>query len=160
MNGKQVTINKKTYSHCDDAKQIASNLLNKNKLLESLNIDIPKIEYLIVYPNISKFIAGKCIKAGRELKFFSGNDYLIEVSGDLWDSLTDDVKELLILHELMHVHVSYNKKGEVKYTIRDHNVKDFYSIIKEHGVDWLNKIKLSIFSIYDIDSNKDETVKI
>lgn len=66
-----------------------------SEVIEMHNIELgpAQIGYLLVYPNLSKQKAAKCVKATREVKHYSGNDYLIEVSGDLWDMLDADTKK-------------------------------------------------------------------
>jgi len=157
---KQLTINKKTYTECPEAKTIATEILTTEDMIKSLDIDIPRVEFIAVYPNISKSIAGKCIKSGRELKYFSDCDYIIEVSGEIWDTLNVETKRILILHELLHIKITYNKKNETVYGIRDHDIKDFSQIISKYGIDWFNTLKLSISSLYDFDPSKENSIKI
>lgn len=105
---------------------------------------------LTVYPAISSKIAGRCVKSGNQLRFFSGYDYLIEVSGDLWDLLKPQIKYLLIYHELLHVDVCWSKNGEkIMYKLKDHNIKDFKEIIQKYGINWLNEIDLLTASLAD-----------
>jgi hypothetical protein len=61
------------------------------EMIKENNIDIgsAKICGLMVSPNINKTTAGRCIKAGKELKFFSNYDYIIEISQEYWDNLTE-----------------------------------------------------------------------
>ena len=128
---------------------------------QTLDVTPAKISYLLVYPNIAKMVAGRCIKTSKELKFFSGNDYLIEMSGELWDSLDDSVRYVLMTHELKHIMpVMNDKTGEWKFEIRRHDVEDFSSIIKAHGVDWISKVKLSISSLYDLNPSQEDKIQI
>jgi NTP pyrophosphatase (non-canonical NTP hydrolase) len=137
-----------------EVKELAEKVINEQKV----DIYPSKLEYLLVYPCISKTVAGKCVKSGKELKFFSTFDYLIEISGELWDALDEKTREILIEHELKHVlPVANDKTGDWEFKIRDHNVQDFASIIKKHGIDWISKVKASQASLYEID---EEDVKI
>ena len=113
-------------------------------VIDEQNIDTAnaKICGLRVDPNISDFIAGRCIRSGKELKHFSGYQYIIQVSGQLWDALNDETRYLLVYHELLHIDIKYKKTGDVTYAIRDHDIKDFRSIIKKYGVDWINEMNL------------------
>lgn len=148
---------KKEFKVSDDLKQLAEKII----VDESLDISPAEIEYLLVYPNISKTVAGRCIKSSKELRFFSGQDYLIEISGELWDALDDTVKYVLVQHELMHVlPVMNDKTGEWKFELRQHDVEDFSKIIKKHGVDWISKVKLSISSLYDLNPAQEDKIKI
>ena len=74
-------------------------------------IKAAKIELVLIYPEISKKIIARAVRSNRELKFFSGFDYLIEFSGDIWERLNDKTKEIVMLHELKHLY-PYEKKGQ------------------------------------------------
>jgi len=148
---------KKDFIISDELKELAE------KVISEQNIDLmsAKVEYILVYPNISKTVAGRCIKTNRELKFFSGKDYLIEISGELWDSIDDSVRYVLLQHELMHIMPIVNDTtGEMKYELRKHDIEDFSNIIKKHGIDWINKVKLSISSLYDLSPKQEDKIVI
>ena len=114
------------------------------EMIKENNIDIgsAKICGLMVSPNINKTIAGRCIKAGKELKFFSNYDYIIEISQEYWDNLTEQAKKILILHELMHIDIRYTKQGKEIFGIKSHDVEDFAVLLEKYGLNWLKEIKL------------------
>jgi hypothetical protein len=148
------TSNKKTFEVSSELKELGEQVIEKQKI----NVYPSKIEYLLVYPHVTKSVAGRCVRTGKELKFFSGFDYLIEMSGELWDALDVDTRKILMEHELRHILPVINEKsGEWDFKLRDHDVQDFASIIKEHGIDWISKVKLSVASLYELD---EEDVKI
>ena len=91
-----------------EVEKIAEKVIKDNKL----EFGPAEIGYFLVYPNISKQRAAKCMKATREVKYYSGNDYLIEISGELWDMLDNDTKELLLYHELLHIDPSFKSKTQ------------------------------------------------
>ena len=154
---KKQSSTKKEFEVSQELRDLADKVIQD----EVLEISPAEVEYLLVYPNISKTIAGRCIRAGRELKFFSGKDYLIEISGELWDALDDSVRYVLMQHELMHIlPVMNDKTGEWKFEIRNHDVEDFSKIIKKHGIDWISKVKLSISHIYDLTPTQEDKIKI
>ena len=76
-----------------------------------------------VSPYISKTVLGRCIKSNRELRFYSGFDYIIEVSGNVWDKLDDEQKYILVFHELLHIDITSKKNGEPALNIRDHTIQ-------------------------------------
>jgi len=155
--GKKVTQVKREFEVSDELRKLAETVISE----QGLDINPAKVEYLLVYPNISKIVAGRCIKTNKELKFFSGNDYLIEMSGELWDSLDDSVRYVLMQHELMHIlPVMNDKTGEWKFELRRHDIEDFSSIIKKHGIDWISKVKLSISSLYDLNPSQEDKIQI
>jgi len=160
MSQKQMSISGKDFVVADDVKMIADDLIKTDSVLQTYNLDVPKIGYLLVYPNITKHVAGRCIKSGRELKFFSECDYVIEMSGETWDVLDEDTKRILTLHELMHIHVFYDKKGTPKFKLRDHDVKDFGYLIKKFGIEWFENLKTIISSTYDMKPEDEIKIKI
>ena len=128
---------------------------------EGMDLSPAKIEYLLVYPNISKTVAGRCIRSSDELKFFSDNDYIIEISGELYDSMDDNTRYILMYHELMHVlPLMDDQTGDYKYTIRQHDLQDFSRVINKYGVDWINQIKLTVSSLYDLSPKSEDSIKI
>lgn len=101
-----------------------------------------KICGLMVSPVISKNVAGRCIRTGRELNHFSGYDYIIEISKEYWDNITPETRKILVLHECMHIQVTWKKDGEPKFGIRPHDMEDFSELIEKHGVKWLREVNL------------------
>ena len=152
----QKQIDDKNYILTDDLKELAKNVIEKEKTTLHFNDDDTlKIGYMYVYPNITNTVAARCIKSAKELKFFSNYDYIIQFSGELFDTLSEEVKYILMYHELSHIEVNYNKKGKKILKIRDHTVKDFKIILERYGINWLNIIQESTASLYDLDdSNK------
>src|SRR5271157_4156665 len=117
---------KKEFKEEPELKVLAEKVIDEQKL----DVFPAKIIYLTVYPHVSKTTAGRCIRANNELKHFSKHDYIIEMSGDLWDALDESTQYILMHHELLHVLPTMNEKtGEWEYKIRDHDVQDFSKII-------------------------------
>lgn len=147
----------KEFEPSDELRKLGEEVIDEQKL----DIGNAKIQYLLVYPHINKTTAGRCVRTGMELKFFSDSDYLIEMSGELWDSLDSPTQKILMEHELRHIMPIINDKtGDCKYQIRPHDVEDFSSIIKKHGTDWIQKVKLSISSIYDLNPTEEDKITI
>ena len=155
------TIGSKTYELSKELEDLAEKVYEKEAAnLSYTKEDNIKIGYMLVYPNISKTTAGRCLRTGNELKYFSEYDYIISMSGELWDSLDAPTKYILMLHELSHILVLYNKKGEKKHSIKNHDLMDFKSIVKRYGVDWIDTVKLSISSLYDMNPEEEDKIKI
>ena len=147
----KIKIKNKEYVKSRDLEVLA------DKVIHNKNMDIAEVEikYLLVYPHINKQIAGRCSRADNLLKVYGNCDFVIQMSGDLWDKLDEKTQEILMWHELLHVHAAMNEKtGEMVYKIHDHNVKDFYAIIEAHGIDWFGNLKTLFASVYDIEPEK------
>jgi len=153
-------IGKKNYVIDPTVKEIADAVYIKDKVKLSGDIDNINIEYIKVYPNITPTCAGRCIKASKLIKFFNDTDIIIEVSGELWDVLTEETKYILMLHEMKHILIEYKKDGELIVGLQDHNVKDFYDIIKEYGIEWIEVIKTVTQNIHDFQNGEEEKISI
>ena len=125
------------------------------EMIKENNIDIgsAKICGLMVYPNINKTTAGRCIRAGKELKFFSDYDYLIEISAEYWDNLTEQSRKILVLHELMHIDIRYTKQGKEIFGTKPHDVEDFAILLQKYGLHWLREVKLIEEHLKDLKQN-------
>lgn len=132
-----------------------------SKVIETYNLDFgpAQVGYFLVYPNISKQRAAKCMKATREVKYYSGNDYLIEISGELWDMLDEDTREMLIYHELLHIDPVFKAKNqEWKMKLRKPDFADFYQINDRFGNEWYKTIQATVSSLYDMDPRQEGKV--
>ncbi|MCC5943140.1 MAG: hypothetical protein JJU37_16460 [Balneolaceae bacterium] len=132
-------------------------------VIKTHNIELgpAQVGYLLVYPNISKQRAAKCMKATREVKHYSGNDYLIEVSGDLWDMLDTDTKKMLLYHELLHVDPVFKAKNqEWQMRIRRPDFADYYEINDTFGNTWYKTIQATVSSLHDLDPKQESKVTV
>lgn len=155
------TVDNKQYGISKEAIDIAFDLIETEDVFKNSYIKYANISFIEVYPHISKVVAGRCYRANKHVKFFNDIDYIIEVSGDLWNGLSDDIKRILILHELMHIHVEYNdKKQKLVYKLKDHDVKDFHYIISKYGIDWLSKLKAEMSSIFDMNPHDENKITL
>lgn len=148
---------KKEFIEDEDLVTIANKVIDEHKM-DYLNG--VKIRYLLVTPHISKTVAGKCIRPNDELKWYSEADYIVEFSASVWDGLKDDVKEILMLHELKHILITADKDGNVQYKIAPHDLNDFTSIVDKYGIDWINAIKLTAASVNDLTPEQQDNIKI
>lgn len=133
------------------------------KVIEThkINLGPAQVGYLLVYPNISKQRAAKCVKASREVKYYSGHDYLIEVSGELWDMLDNDTKKMLLYHELLHIDPVFKAKNqEWKMQVRRPDFSDYYEINDKFGNEWYKTIQATVSSLYDLDPRQEGKVSV
>jgi predicted metallopeptidase len=153
---KQTQTKGKEFLVSEDMKELAKTILKEQKL----DIRPAKVEYLLVYPNITKSQAAKCFRTGKELKFFTDFDYIVEISGELWDALEYDDKYILLYHELLHIMpIMDEKSGEWKMKMRNHNIQDFSVLIKKYGIEWIDRIRFTLSSIYSMTPTEEDNVK-
>src|SRR5699024_9629002 len=106
--GQAVTQNQKQLMESPEVEAVAEAVIER----ESLDFGPAEIGYFLVYPNLSKYRAAKCVKASREVKYYSGNDYLIEISGEMWDMLDQETREMVAFHQLLHINPVFKPKKE------------------------------------------------
>ncbi len=157
LEAEEVTSTDKQLMESPEMETIAKKVIKEY----SLEFGPAEIGYFLVYPHISKQKAAKCIKASREVKYYSGNDYLIEVSGELWDMLDSKTKEMMIYHELLHLDPTFKSKTqEWKMNIRKPDFADFYSINDKFGNEWYKTIQATASSLYDLDPKQESKVSL
>lgn len=151
----EITLRDKQLMESPEVEAVA------RQVKEKFGIDLgpAQIGYFLVYPNISKQRAAKCMKATREVKYYSGNDYLIQVSGELWDMLDSETKEMLVYHELLHIDPVFRAKyQEWKMNLRKPDFQDYYQINDKFGNEWYKTIQATVSSLYDLDPRQESKV--
>ena len=71
---------------------------------------------------------GTCQRVTGILEYYTDHDYIICINERVLGTMSDAQLEILLYHELMHI-------GE-DFDIVKHDVEDFYTLLKEFGVDW------------------------
>jgi len=153
----EIKLSGKELMESPEMQKIAEDVIKTHKI----ELGPAQVGYLLVYPNISKQRAAKCMKATREVKHYSGNDYLIEVSGDLWDMLDTDTKKMLLYHELLHVDPVFKAKNqEWQMRIRRPDFADYYEINDTFGNTWYKTIQATVSSLHDLDPKQESKVTV
>ena len=139
MTDRKVTaIKNRTYEVSQEIEQCAMEVILK----KNLSIVPARVKFLKTSPYIEKNIAARCTRANNFVMLFGEVEFVIECSGDLWDSLSLELREILLYHELLHIVCTQNEKsGEWKFSLRQHDVNEFSEIIQEYGIDWLSDVK-------------------
>lgn len=149
-----------SYEVSEEVAIVAKTVLTKDKVLLAADYDKLNVIYMKKYPSVAKTIAAQCIKTATLLKYFSEADVIIQVSGDLWDGLTEESKYVLMLHEMMHIGISYKKNGKMMVDILPHDIQDFAVIIRKYGLDWVESVKTTAASINDFQNGEESTLRI
>lgn len=108
-------------------------LCNDADLVEKHNV---KFSLHYVYPYITKDVWAHIMKSSPQLKMYSDVDYIIEVSGNIWELIDQTQKDILLEHELMHLYITENDEGVPKYRLQGHDLEDFKKIISKYGIEW------------------------
>jgi predicted metallopeptidase len=146
----------KTFEEDESLVELANKVITEHKL-DYMNSVIAR--YIFVVPNISKTVHGKCIRANNELKFFGKFDYLIEFSKEIWNSIDDKTKEILMYHELLHVLVK-TSKGQMVPSIAGHDLQDFYAVISKYGPDWFKDFKDIVAATYELQGLEKDKITV
>lgn len=153
----EVTSSEKQLMESPELEAIAKKIIEEQKL----DFGPAEIGYFLVYPHISKQKAAKCMKATREVKYYSGNDYLIQVSGELWDMLDNKTKEIVMYHELLHIDPRFKAKTqEWKMNLKKPDFASFYSINDKFGNEWYKTVQATASSLYDLDPAQESKVSL
>lgn len=153
----QKQIKNKRYEMSESMETVAKHVLETTQL----RIYPARVKYVLVYPNINKTTAATCTIASNLVNFFGDTDYIISASGELWDALTPDLREILMYHELLHIMPVQNEKtGEYKFSLRDHDVMEFREIITEHGIDWLEQVKATFIESGEFEPGEIDTLSL
>jgi Putative phage metallopeptidase len=97
-----------------------------------------KIKYYFVSEHSMKggrAIAGKARKLSGAAQFLAGGfNFAIEVAMDLWNNMSEAEKRASIDHLLEYCTGEEDEEnGEMKWTMREPDVKEFSTILRRHG---------------------------
>ena len=132
-------------------------LIDDKALIDKHNI---KFQVNYIYPSISNTVWAHIFKVNNYLKMFTDIDYIVEVSGDIWEMLDDEMKKILIEHELKHVCITETEDGAPKLKLYKHDIQDFKSIIQKYGLDWTTKKELIVDQYKELLAERKEKEKI
>lgn len=74
--------------------------------------------------------SGPCTEETPDVEQF----FVIEIAYDVWATLTAKQKIALVDHELSHLKVGMNDKGEIVLSLRAHDLEEFEDVVKRHGL--------------------------
>ncbi len=155
--GDTVAHSNKQLMESPEVEKIAETVIER----ETLDFGPASIGYFLVYPNLSKYKAAKCKKASREVEYYSGHNYLIEISGEMWDMLDQKTREMVVFHQLLHVDPVYKAKNqEWKMKTRKPDFSDFYEINDKYGNEWYKTVQATVSSLYDLDPKRESKVNL
>lgn len=145
------------YEESEELEELAKDIIKK----QLLDILPAKVAYLMVSPNISNTVPAKILKATPEVKFFSDCNYVVEFSRDVFNSLDDETRRI-IMHDLLIriLPVMNEVKGEYQFKLRNPDLIAFKRIIDLYGTDWKTKVKLVMSSMYNLSPVQEDAIKI
>ena len=148
-------IKKKEYVIDDELNDFVQEVIKKH----TIDIGPALVAFVLVYPHISKTKAAKISKCSPKDKFLSGFDFVVELSGQLWDQVKEETKEALMLHQLMHIlPVINDKTGDVDLKLRQHDVQDFSKVLTKFGHNWMSELKVQMSSIHNLKPAEEDNI--
>ena len=145
LSTKKMSQKKKRYyvpNENDDLTKTFNSGLKALNEIDMINKHNVKFSLHYVYPAISKNTWAHIMKTSPQLKMYSGIDVLIEVSGEVWELLDQEQKNILLEHELMHLYLTENDDGVLSIKLAQHDLQDFKKIISKHGIEWTQRCDL------------------
>ena len=119
---------------------IISNTIRDNAADLDPNITKAKIISLFVLAKKCDF-AGKMEKASGVWKYLSDFNYVLLLFKPVWIDLNEDSKHALVLHELLHIKSTEDKDDNVRWTVKKHDVEEFFAVVKKYG-SWSPQLKV------------------
>ena len=83
-----------------------------------------------------RLIFGECRRVKDSEKWCNPYDYEIIIYAPNVAGFSEKQLEILIFHELLHIDIGENKKGEEVFRVKSHDIEEFMCIIDEYGLDW------------------------
>lgn len=100
----------------------------------------------VVWAKTSKLSgANKFLSSGNDEDHEEGYDFLVLISGEIWDSISDAKRRALVDHELSHC-VGKETDDGFKWSIRTHDIEEFTDVVKRHGT-WNNEVTSFIHGV-------------
>lgn len=118
-------------------ERIANKLIFENEELNFLaSVKILYVSSDKERKSNGKVVFGSCEKVPNKYRFLIPYDFIIRVYAPNISYFDDKQIEILLHHELLHIHIEEGKDGEMKCSCNPHDIEDFKSIIGKYGVDW------------------------
>lgn len=122
------------YEPSPEIEKLAGKVLDKIPELSYIREYEIKIGYVLSYEKKTKdgeAVFGDCRKVNGPYQAFLPYDIIVTVYEPNACEFTENQMKVLLWHELKHIEIGL--KG---IKVKDHNVKDFRSIIDRLGLDW------------------------
>lgn len=123
-------------------ERIAGKVISEHADLDWISKSDVSIGYLISDKEKSTrggLVFAECIRVKAVFRAYIPHDFLIVVYEPNVEWMSEAQLEILIYHELLHVDITVNGKGETAYMVRPHDVEDFRVILEKYGLGWADK---------------------
>ena len=121
------------YSHSNEVLMIANALIKEHHP----HLEKTAIAYLFTDEK-GKGCGGEMLakakKASPLIRYFAEVDLVVLVQKERWDGFTHQQRVALVDHELCHFTTHVSEEGEVRYSIRPHDLEEFQEVVGRHGL--------------------------
>lgn len=121
--------------------EIGQDLIEHEPMLEHILHSEASIVYLSSEhkkKNGERLVLGQCEKVAEKYKWGIPADFTVTIFEPNIEGFSEEQLRILILHELLHIEITYNNDGEEKYSCKGHDLEDFKLIIDRYGTGWAN----------------------
>lgn len=124
-------------------EKLAEEIIEKHPLLMDFKAYINAGFIKVIYLESDKpkktswsIVHADCEKVPDSKRWAIDADFVITVYTPNVVQMTEEQKKILMLHELMHIGVERNDKGNLRKYLVPHSVQDFYFILEKYGLKW------------------------
>lgn len=83
-----------------------------------------------------RVVYGQCEKVAEKYKWGIPADFTVTLFEPNVEGKSEESIRRIILHELLHVGITFNGDGSEDYNITPHDIEDFKALIDRWGTDW------------------------
>lgn len=121
------------YVEAPEVQELASKIISDHhgQLAEA------RIKYLFrngKWAKKAKTVLGMAKLASDDVRFITEFDFIVFVNLTIWNNAIPALREALLDHELSHCDCTEDKTGNKKWAIVDHDVQEFVSVVRRHGL--------------------------
>ena len=127
----------------EEYTEIGQRLIDTDPALEYIRDSQVSIKYLSSeHEKVEKgrTVCGQCEKIPVKYKWAIPCDFTITIFEPNVERFTEEQKEILILHELLHIGIDIDGNEEI-YRINSHDIEEFKLIIDRYGMEWNDTIR-------------------
>jgi len=122
------------YTFADDVEDLALSLINQYHT----HLFDAKIAYLFKngsWKSKGQIVTGKAMVAPQVWKMISNYNLVIIINRTIWTNLENKGKKALLDHELSRFEIpKKDKLGNIKWSLQEHDLKEFSQVIQRHGI--------------------------
>lgn len=124
------------YEKSAELRDLGRRVIKENEDLRWINEQRVRIGYLTCDHEKKlaggRLVCGDCRKVSDVYRAYTPYDFLITFYEPNIQGFTDEQREILMYHELLHVGI----EPSGKLYVVPHDVEEFYPIISQWGMDW------------------------